>query len=354
MSKLDAYIGRQVIMATLLMMVVIVSLDAIFALIYEIGRLRGGYQFSEALTYIGMRSPRRLYEYATMACFVGCLAGLGSLAASSELTVMRASGISTARISLAVLKPVILMMMLSVLAAEFAIPKLERAAETLKYTAQGRGLMQSNSGKGYWHREGNEFTRFAAADNKGTLYGLSIYQFDQNKELQSVRYAKKGIYEQGVWQLEQTETLRIFPDKTERTVLASDQWRSELTPRGLNVIMYEPRDMAISDLYEYASYLKKEGLNADKYLLSFWSKVNQPLGAFALVILGISFVFGPLRSVSPSFRIFSGIMVGLTFKYTEELLAPTSILLGLPPLLATLVPTATCFAAGFYLLRKAG
>lgn len=353
MKLLDRYIARNVILASLVVMFVIVSLDALFALIAEISRLRGDYQFSEALQYVLMRSPRRLYEYATMACFVGCLAGLGSLAASSELTVMRASGISTLRISWAVVKPVLIIMMFSMLSAEFVIPKLERIAETFKYTAQGRGLVMSNSGKGYWHREGHEFTRFSAADSKGVLYGMSIYQFDDTDTLLQVRYAKTANYEkEGLWQLKGVETLTIGAQQTEREVAPTGQWLSSLTPSGLNVVMYEPRDMAISDLYHYSRYIEKEGLNADKYLLSFWAKVNQPLGTLALAILGISFIFGPLRSVSPSFRIFMGIMVGLIYKYGEELLAPSSILLGFPPLLATLVPTILCFAAGFYLLYR--
>src|SRR5690554_1690732 len=105
MRKLDAYIANNVILATLVVIIVIVSLDSIFALIGEIDDLRGGYQLSQALQYISMRLPRRVYEYMGMACLVGCLAGLGSLAASSELTVMRAAGIPISRISLAVLKP---------------------------------------------------------------------------------------------------------------------------------------------------------------------------------------------------------------------------------------------------------
>lgn len=354
MRKLDAYIANNVILATLVVIIVIVSLDSIFALIGEIDDLRGAYQLPQALQYIGMRLPRRVYEYMSMACLVGCLAGLGSLAASSELTVMRAAGVSIARISLAVLKPTAVFMLISVLNAQFAIPNLERMADSMKTVALGQDEIMSNKGKGYWHREGSEYTRFSAADPKGVLYGISIYSFDEEKYLTKVRYAKKALYFENAWHMQEINQLDLSAEHTEVSTKDNEVWHSELTPRGLNVVMYEPRDMAITDLYSYSSYLKKEGLNADKYLLSFWSKVNQPIGTFALVLLGISFIFGPLRAVTPGFRIFSGIMVGLIYKYAEELLAPVSIISGFPPLLATLVPTVICFIAAYYMMRKVG
>ena len=118
--------------------------------------------------------------------------------------------------------------------------------------------------------------------------------------------------------------------------------------------MVQPRDMSISNLYSYTRYLERQGLNADNYLLSFWRKVTQPLGTFALVILGISFIFGPLRAVTPGYRIFSGILVGLVYKYAEELLAPASIVFGFAPIWASIIPIVGSATAGIYLLRKAG
>src|SRR5690606_35784494 len=101
-------------------------------------------------------------------------------------------------------------------------------------------------------------------------------------------------------------------------------------------------------------YLQQQGLDADSYLLSFWRKVTQPLGTFALVILGISFIFGPLRSVTPGYRIFSGILVGLIYKYSEDLLAPASILFGIDPIWASSLPISGCLLAGIIVMRRAG
>ena len=354
MKLLDAYVGKSVILATLVVIMVIVSLDTIFALVAETDDLHKDYQIGQALLYILMRLPRRIYEYMPMACLIGCLAGLGNLASSSELTVMRAAGISVARISAAVLKPTILFMVFSLVNAEYIVPNLERSAESMKTIARGGNELASNKGKGYWHKEQGEYVRFSAANPNGVLYGLSLYGFDQNQHLIRVRYAKTAHYEDGLWQLKNVKELQIFEEHTESVSYPTLAWQSELTPKSLTVVMSDPRDMSISDLYNYSSYLEKERLNSDKYMLSFWAKVNQPLGTIGLVLLGISFIFGPLRSVTPGFRIFSGIMVGLIYKYAEELLGPMSIILGFPPLLAILFPTLVCYGAGAMMMRKVG
>ena len=105
MHQLDSYVARNVLTATLVVMIVIVGLDAIFTLVDELDNLKGNYQLVDALFFSGLRLPRRIYEYMPMACLIGCLAGLGSMAANSELTVMRAAGVSINRIVFAVLKP---------------------------------------------------------------------------------------------------------------------------------------------------------------------------------------------------------------------------------------------------------
>ena len=354
MSRLDSYIARSVLLATLVVVLVIVGLDAIFSLVDELNQLKGDYQFMDALLFMFIRLPRRIYEYLPMACLIGCLAGLGSLAASSELTVMRAAGISVARITMAVIKPMLILMLMNMAIAEYVVPPLERIAQASKAVAMGKGDTLSNKGKGYWHREGNTFMRFSAIEPGGVLHGVTLFEFSEGRELQRIVGAEEAVYSDGGWQMENITEMTITAEETRKEHRDSLRWDVALTPESLSVVMVQPRDMSVSALYNYTRYLEQQGLNADNYLLSFWRKVTQPLGTFALVILGISFIFGPLRSVTPGYRIFSGILVGLVYKYAEELLAPASIVFGFAPVWASIGPILACFFAGAVMLRRAG
>jgi len=82
--------------------------------------------------------------------------------------------------------------------------------------------------------------------------------------------------------------------------------------------------------------------------------VLQPVVTAALVLMAISFIFGPLRSVTLGQRVFTGVLVGFTFRIAQDLLGPSSLVFGFSPLFAVLVPTAICALAGFWLLRRAG
>ena len=70
--------------------------------------------------------------------------------------------------------------------------------------------------------------------------------------------------------------------------------------------------------------------------------------------MAISFIFGPLRSVTLGQRVFTGVLVGFVFRIAQDLLGPSSQVFGFPPLLAVLLPAVVCAVAGLWLLRRAG
>ncbi len=111
--------------------------------------------------------------------------------------------------------------------------------------------------------------------------------------------------------------------------------------------------LPISGLYTYSTYLLDQGLNASTYLMAFWKKILRPLTTAVMVLVAISFIFGPLRSVTMGFRVFCGIIVGLTFKFAQDLLGPSSLVFGFNPILATLIPLGVFILLGIVLLKRA-
>ncbi len=84
-----------------------------------------------------------------MAVLIGALIGLGSMASSNELTVMRAAGRSLARIVWGVMKPVLLVVVVVLLVAEFVSPRTEQYAEAWRLEQrQGEGAMLTTAAAG--------------------------------------------------------------------------------------------------------------------------------------------------------------------------------------------------------------
>ncbi|MGW8464896.1 LPS export ABC transporter permease LptG [Pseudomonas sp. CLCA07] len=353
MVKLDRYIGSSVFMAILAVLGIILGLATLFAFIDEMSEVSDTYTLLDASSYVLLTAPRRLYDMLPMAALIGCLIGLGSLASNSELTIMRAAGVSIGRIVWAVMKPMLILMLVGVLIGEYVAPATEVTAQANRSLAQGSGDAQSAK-HGLWHRQGDEFIHVNSVQPNGLLYGVTRYRFDKERHMLSSSFAKRAEFDKDHWQLSDVTTT-VFHDKsTEVVVTPVERWEIALSPQLLDTVVMAPESLSISGLWNYIHYLADQGLSNGRYWLAFWVKVLQPLVTAALVLMAISFIFGPLRSVTLGQRVFTGVLVGFTFRIVQDLLGPSSLVFGFSPLFAVLIPAGVCALAGVWLLRRAG
>ncbi|AZD27811.1 LPS export ABC transporter permease LptG [Pseudomonas chlororaphis] len=353
MVKLDRYIGNSVLLAILAVLGIILGLASLFAFIDEMGSVSDSYTVMDVLSFVVMTAPRRLYEMLPMAALIGCLIGLGSLASNSELTIMRAAGVSIGRIVWAVMKPMLFLMLAGVLIGEYVAPATESQAQANRALAQGSGDAQSSK-RGLWHRQGEEFIHINAVQPNGLLYGVTRYHFDDQRHMLSSSFARQARFEEDYWQLSDVTTTYFREGHTEVINTPQERWDVALSPQLLSTVVMAPESLSISGLWGYIHYLADQGLNNGRYWLAFWVKVLQPLVTAALVLMAISFIFGPLRSVTLGQRVFTGVLVGFTFRIAQDLLGPSSLVFGFSPLFAVLVPAGFCALAGFWLMRRAG
>lgn len=353
MVKLDRYIGSSVFVAILAVLGIILGLATLFAFIDEMSDVSDTYTLTDVLSYVLLTAPRRLYDMLPMAALIGCLIGLGTLASNSELTIMRAAGVSIGRIVWAVMKPMLVLMLAGVLIGEYVAPATETVAQANRSLAQGSGDAQSAK-HGMWHRQGDEFIHVNSVQPNGILYGVTRYRFDSERHMLSASFAKRAEFDTDHWQLTEITTTLFHDKRTEVVTTPVESWDVALSPQLLSTVVMAPESLSISGLWGYIHYLADQGLNNGRYWLAFWVKVLQPLVTAALVLMAISFIFGPLRSVTLGQRVFTGVLVGFTFRIVQDLLGPSSLVFGFPPLLSVLLPAGFCALAGLWLLRRAG
>ena len=354
MAKLDRYIGTQVFFAILAVLGIILGLALLFAFIDELSDLnKGDYGLVQALWYVLLTAPRRAYEMLPMAALIGCLIGLGTLASNSELTIMRAAGVSIGRIVWAVMKPMLVLMLAGILIGEYVAPLTKNQAQADRALAQGGGAAQSSK-RGMWHRQGQEYVHVNAVQPGGVLLGVTRYRFDDERRLLSASFARRAEYRDDHWMLSNVQTTLLHDDRSEVVNQREERWDIELNPELLGTVVMEPEALSVTGLWQYIHYLAEQGLNNARYWLAFWTKLLQPLVTAALVLMAISFIFGPLRSVTLGQRVFTGVLVGFIFRIAQDLLGPSSLVFGFSPLLAVLVPAGICALAGVWLLRRAG
>jgi lipopolysaccharide export system permease protein len=351
--KLDRYIGKSVFTAILAVLGIILGLASLFAFIDEMGDVSDSYSLWDAGSFVLLTAPRRVYEMLPMAALIGCLIGLGSLASSSELTIMRAAGVSIGRIVWAVMKPMLFLMVAGVLVGEYVAPYAENQAQAARSLAQGSGDAQSAK-HGLWHRQGDEFIHINSVQPNGVMYGVTRYRFDDQRHMLSSSFARQATFNTDFWELKDVATTFFREGATEVVNTPTERWDVSLSPQLLSTVVMPPESLSITGLWSYTHYLADQGLSNGRYWLAFWTKVLQPLVTVALVLMAISFIFGPLRSVTLGQRVFTGVLVGFTFRIIQDLLGPSSLVFGFSPLFAVLLPATFCALAGVWLLRRAG
>ena len=353
MKRLDRLVRNSMMLAAAGAITVIVCLDMTFSLIDQLQDVNEGYSARDAMVFVLWTAPASIYEMLPFAALGGALIGLGILASSNELIVMQSAGVSVWRIVYAVLKPALAIMLLGLLLGEYVAPPLEREARSNRAALRGA----ADFGQGAWYKTGDEFVHINAISPDGaSLVGVSRYRTDGGGLLLAASFAATGEYvadaAEPYWRLREVRESILEDDRVVTGLQNEQEWRVDLAPDLLGVLLIEPGQQSISGLYRMAGFLAAEGLDSAAHLLAFWKKVLQPLSTLMLVLVAVFFVFGPLRETTMGYRVFVALSAGLIFTLVQRAAEPVSLLFGLSPLLAAVTPILLCAILGWGLLRR--
>ncbi|ATO31339.1 Lipopolysaccharide export system permease protein LptG [Dickeya dianthicola] len=350
---LDRYIGKTIFNTIMMTLFMLVSLSGIIKFVDQLRKVgQGGYSVAGAGVYTLLSVPKDIEIFFPMAALMGALLGLGTLATRSELVVMQASGFTRLQIAGSVMKTAIPLVLLTMAIGEWMAPAGEQMARNYRSQMMYGGSMLSTQ-SGMWAKDGNDFVYIQRVAGENELVGVNIYHFDKQSKLLSVRYAASAVYENGAWKLSQVEESDLRDSKQiggSQTV--SGEWKTNLTPDKLGVVALEPDALSIRGLYDYINYLRQSGQEANRYLLNMWSKLFAPLSVAVMMLMALSFIFGPLRSVAAGMRIVIGISFGFLFYVLDQIFGPLSLVYHIPPVLGALLPSALFLFISIMLLLK--
>lgn len=348
---LDRYLFTQLLLAVLIVMATLTALDGLFAFIQELDDIgKGSYGHAQALLYILLTIPNRIYQYAPTAVLIGGLLSLGALAAQGELIALRAAGLSVGQIVFAVLKAGLVFVLLIFALGEFVAPQAADQATTLRTEAMsGKAAVQS--GTTVWFKNKNDFIQTEGIIHNEHMLALTVYRFDGLKLAEIVRAKAANRNEQG-WLLQNVSRLRIGADGLHATSVESEQWDELVNEKMLDVLSIDPDDMAAKDLNHYISYLDENGLDGSRYKLAFWNRFIQPLSSLVMLLVALPFVFGSQRSGGAGQRLFVGILLGIGYFLISRLINQVGVVYGIAPFISAIAPVAIFLAVGLVMLRR--
>ena len=90
---------------------------------------------------------------------------------------------------------------------------------------------------------------------------------------------------------------------------------------------------------------------SDRYQIAFWKKVIYPFAVLVMMALALPFAYLHFRTGGISFKIFTGIMLGIGFYLLNNLFSHVGLLNTWPPILSAAMPSIVVLAAALIALR---
>lgn len=333
MKTLRRLIYGEILIAVLFVLLAFLALFSFFDLVDELPTLGRAspldptrvYALPQALAYVALQLPTRIYELLPIAVLIGSVFVLVRLAQSSEFTILRTSGLGPGRALRTLLGLGAGFVLLTFAIGDYVAPAAGKTGQLLKSHYQGRTTLGRT---GAWLKERSEDSQFSvnvgALGADGALQEVRIFEFGDDGRLRSTVKAATGQIASngasgtgGHWQLQQVQRqqfdTRGGQAQVQRQSLAQWDWPTGLSSEMVSVALLKPERMATLDLFRYVRHLEANGQNAQRYEIEFWRKLFYPLSCLVMVVLALPFAYLHFRSGGVAGYVFLGVMLGISF-----------------------------------------
>jgi lipopolysaccharide export system permease protein len=352
MGILTAYLLRTILGSTLLVMLVLLALAGLFEFIGQLEDTQGNYGIPQALLYAALRLPQLSFEMLPIAALIGALLGLGGLATSSELVVMRTAGISVRRLAGMVALSGGVLLVVTALIGEFIGPPLDYFARSMRNEARF-GREESISGSDMWVKDGQVILNLERINTEFEFGSIYLYRFNDDRTLRSIARAENsGIDDDDNWVLQNLRETLFGAGKIQATTSPIAVETFDVNSELLGIALVKPVSLSARGLLSYVRYLRRNGLAAERYEMELWSRVARTTTVLIMPVLALAFVFGSLRSTGYGTRLMLGVLIGLAYFLASEMLANSGQVFDLNPAIVSWLPSAALLLVTVFALSR--
>ncbi len=356
MRVISRYVLKRTLISIFMVFFVFASLLGVLGFADELAR-RGGDDFTSAavMWFTLLELPSEIYRYFfAFIVMVGTLVSVGGLAASSELTAIRATGMPMWRLLVTILTPAVVATGVLFAMGELAGPAMKLEAET--YRADKMGSDQSLD-LAEWYQSGNRLVRVGQFLSVTEARNVFVIERAADNRIDRTLFATEADLSPEGWTLFGVEEVTWEGTDEQsasftRSQLGTVALPALLTPE-LIYNLASPLDvLTLPEVWAQVEFLRERAVLSPVVGLEFWSRVSAPVLTLALSLIGIAFVFGSTRSISIGLRISLGVALALVLQIAQQFLGPVGLYIGLSPMWATFVPVLLALGVGMLLLRR--
>ena len=354
LSILDRYIGKTLLGMVVSVLLVLLSIMTVFTLVDELRHTgHGNYSTLQAMQYVLLTVPKLSYGLLPIVTLIGSMAALGMLANSSELAVIRTSGISQLRLALSFGKTSLLLIFICFAIGEFIVPAAEQKAKYIRSVAMSNQIILRTK-NGLWTRDNNSFINIKNILPGNKISEVYIYEFDDTNQLRTGTHAQTAEYLDDRWILYDLEQMSLQKNHIKNLSMKSAAWDTILTPETINLLTIKPQYMSIWRLSDYIDYFQRSGQNSKQYEQALWSKIITPFSILIMSLLALVFVKTGSRTVPIRQHIFVGVLAGIVYHIISQISGSLGIVYGMMPFFSVALPPMLLSLFIIFRLKQAG
>jgi len=361
---LDEYVVREFLGTFLMVLSGFVLLMLVFTFFDLVGDIiRNHIHLATVGAYLVNLTPDMLYQIAPLAVLIAVLVTFGVLNRNSEITAMKATGISLYRLVVPVVSIAAILSISLFLFDQYYLPQANRRQEALRNIIKGKPPQTVLHPEHNWifgqPRPGEPgrifYYQFYDPDHK-EFANLSVFEFDPSTFSLTRRIMAPRVYwdsDHDIWRFQngwvrdmkgaETTGYREFKQLTFSEIhedpgyFTKENWQSQ--------------EMNFPQLSSYIKDLRQSGFDTMRLRVALWHKLAYPLIAIVMAVLAIPFALSMGRRGSLS-AIAIAIGVALAYWVIDGLFGAMGNVNYLPAAMAAWSSDVLFALVGGYLLLR--
>ncbi len=357
MRLITRYILKKCFQNTFMLLFAFAIIYSIVQAIQELGEVgRGNYNTLSMFIYLGALLPSYIYLLIPLSVLIGVMTTTLGLVKNSEYAIMRTSGLSLKDITKVLAIFGAMLAVVTFLLGEVVAPEASHFAKIYKLNKTNQ-MATMDLDTGIWSKDGESNViniKHIDPSNNHKISEVEIFVYNSQQILQKHIITPTAYYKDSskMWVLESATIFSYLGSKISIINQNNLNWKSAIEPNYFNVLVISPEDMPVFGLIKYIKHLKHNNEATNRHEIAMWNKILYPFACISMAFIAVGFIPNNGRNVNLSTKLFSGILIGVAFFFTNKMVGFLAVLYNWNPILSAVIPTIILFSVGWLMIIK--
>jgi len=302
----------------------------------------------ELLRYVGLRIPQLISRFLPYSVLLATIITLAGLNQNSEVTAMKAAGLSAHQILAPLILTAAVVSMTSFVFNERVVTRATASLKLWQQTDYARVETAPDARLNVYFNDGNDVlmaSRLTGTGADTVLSEVTFYERDDGGMIARQIHAPRATFAAPGWRLEDARSFDVATAQ-EEILAAPLVVAGGVTLGQVALRKVDPDSETLGELSASIAALDSSGRRTNELKAKWWHKISGPLSALLMPLLGAVAGFGLARSGKLLARAVIGMALGFAFFVVDNAALAMASFGGYPPLLAAWAPFFLFLALG--------